>query len=561
VQAEPNAPAVHVVQDGDTLLQIALDAGVDVQSIVALNGLSDENVLSLGQSLKLPPRGTTAPNGTPPSSAAANTPATSPAAPTTSPPQPTASGSYTIADGDNLWDIAQKFGTTTDALVQLNHLDDPDHLALGTVLRVPSDKPQASASRSSGTSSGGAASASPPTQPADGGTTVATAPSSGSTSAPAPRRDVMVSYTVQPGETLTQIARQFEVRPDAIVQASSLGDPNKLSVGSVLKVPVPAREHVVSAGETLRDIAASEKVDLGSLIDFNHLDDPELIRVGQVVVLPVAANQQAAAAVAPSSAQAASTAAQAPAAASTQGAGGADASAAPASQTAAAPAASASASPTVNDSAPAAAAPNTAQASQPAAAAPSPSAAASSPAPATTAGAAAPLAAQSATASKPAASAAPAQPAAPGATSPQKPAAPKPTAPVAVVAPPPGAPTDGFAGAALKFLGSAYVWGGSSPSGFDCSGLVWYVAKQQGRPLTRGMFGQYNSGSHPSRDDLRVGDLVFFQNTFAPGLSHNGIYIGNSQFVHAADEAAGVTISSLNTAYWSSHWFGATRLP
>ncbi len=54
---------------------------------------------------------------------------------------------------------------------------------------------------------------------------------------------------------------------------------------------------------------------------------------------------------------------------------------------------------------------------------------------------------------------------------------------------------------------------------------------------------------------------MFFQNTYSAGLSHNGIYIGNNQFVHAADEAAGVTISSLATAYWSSHWFGATRLP
>jgi len=75
------------------------------------------------------------------------------------------------------------------------------------------------------------------------------------------------------------------------------------------------------------------------------------------------------------------------------------------------------------------------------------------------------------------------------------------------------------------------------------------------------MLGEYNSGSHPSRDELKPGDLVFFQNTYSAGLSHNGIYVGNNQFVHAADEAAGVTISSLNTAYWSSHWFGATRLP
>jgi cell wall-associated NlpC family hydrolase len=347
---------------------------------------------------------------------------------------------------------------------------------------------------------------------------------------------VLVSYTVQPGETLNQIARQFDVRSDAIVQASNLDDANKLSVGSVLKIPVAAREHVVTDGETLRDIAAGEKVDLGSLIDFNHIDDPELIRVGQVVVLPVAANQQATAAAAPAPAPARATA-PAPA---QSAASSADQTAATDSQTAAAPA------PTPAPTPPPAPAP-----AQPAASAPGPAAASQPAAQASNAG----------SSSKPTAQA---KPAAPGAAPAQaKPAAspPKPAAPVAVVAPPPGAPSDGLAGAALKFLGSAYVWGGSSPGGFDCSGLVWYVAKQLGRPLTRGMFGQFNSGAHPSRDDLKVGDLVFFQNTFAPGLSHNGIYIGNGQFVHAADEAAGVTISSLSTAYWSSHWFGATRLP
>jgi cell wall-associated NlpC family hydrolase len=136
-----------------------------------------------------------------------------------------------------------------------------------------------------------------------------------------------------------------------------------------------------------------------------------------------------------------------------------------------------------------------------------------------------------------------------------------PVAPVAVVAPPRGAPSDGLAGAGLKLLGAPYVWGGSNPNGFDCSGYVWYVAKQAGKSISRGMLGEYNSGAHPSREELKPGDLVFFQNTYSAGLSHNGIYIGNNQFVHAADEAAGVTISSLGTAYWSGHWFGATRLP
>ena len=280
----------------------------------------------------------------------------------------------------------------------------------------------------------------------------------------------------------------------------------------MLKVPLPGREHVVAAGETLRDIAAQEKVDLGSLVDFNSLDDPELIHVGQVVQVPSAPNLQAAtsataASSPPPVAAAPSTNATATAASSAQGAAGATA------PTAAANGAPATAAPAAGSTKPAA-------------------------------GSAATGAAGSGTSA-----------AAAGAVQP------KPAAPVAVVAPPAGSPTDGLAGAALKLLGSPYVWGGSSPRGFDCSGLVWYVGKQVGKPLSRGMFGEYNSGSHPARDELKPGDLVFFQNTYGAGLSHNGIYIGNGQFVHAADEAAGVTISSLGTAYWSGHWFGATRLP
>jgi cell wall-associated NlpC family hydrolase/nucleoid-associated protein YgaU len=436
-----SAPAnVHVVQDGETLGQIALDAGTDAATLASLNSLDDANALSLGQSLKLPSR---------------SVPTAAPAATT-----------YTVADGDTLWDIAQRFGTTSDALVQLNHLDDANHLSLGMVLSVPGGR--ASSAVSAQTSS------SP---------TSATAPSAAATATTTTsKRNVLVSYTVQPGETLSQIAKQFDVRGDAIAQATNLADPNKLAIGAVLKVPVPAREHTVSTGETLRDIAATEKVDLGSLIDFNQLDDPELIHVGQLVLLPVAANQQAA---------------------------------------------------TVTSS-------TVAGPDQPAT------------------GAASPLPAPKPT---PAATPTTAQPTS-AAPTPKATTPPKPVAPVAIVAAPPGAPTDGLAGAGLKLLGSAYVWGGSSPtSGFDCSGFVWYAAKQAGKQLSRGMFGQYNSGSHPGRDQLQVGDLVFFQNTFSPGLSHNGIYIGNGQFVHAADEAAGVTISSLNTAYWSSHWFGATRLP
>ncbi|MBV8716404.1 MAG: LysM peptidoglycan-binding domain-containing protein, partial [Chloroflexi bacterium] len=282
-QSAASSPAVHVVQDGETLGQIALDAGTDAATVASLNGLDDANTLSIGQTLKLPSR-----------SAAAAPAAAAPAAAAT----PAATATYTVTDGDTLWDIAQRLGTTSDALAQLNQLDDADRLSLGMVLHVPAGHAPAAHNAAKPGPSAPAAAA-PAAAPA--ATAAATSTSSTGASAPASavaeatsKRNLLVSYTVQPGETLSQIAKQFDVRSDAIAQASNLADPNKLAVGAVLQVPVPAREHVVSAGETLRDIAANEKVDLGSLIDCNQLDDPELIHVGQVVLLPQAANQQAA---------------------------------------------------------------------------------------------------------------------------------------------------------------------------------------------------------------------------------------------------------------------------
>src|SRR5581483_7536695 len=118
-----------------------------------------------------------------------------------------------------------------------------------------------------------------------------------------------------------------------------------------------------------------------------------------------------------------------------------------------------------------------------------------------------------------------------------------------------------LAATAQSLRGAPYVWGGSSPAGFDCSGFIWYVAQQAGMPVGRGMQEQYDAGSHPKQNKLKRGDLVFFQNTYTAGLSHNGIYLGNGQFIHAADEQDGVTISNLSDDYWTAHWYGATRLP
>jgi peptidoglycan endopeptidase LytE len=145
-----------------------------------------------------------------------------------------------------------------------------------------------------------------------------------------------------------------------------------------------------------------------------------------------------------------------------------------------------------------------------------------------------------------------------------KPPAPKPVAPAP--APKPalvmavGGGGDTIVGNAMKYLGYRYVFGGTSPAGFDCSGFVYYIHSRSGAPVGRGMWQQYNGGAHIPMSALQPGDTVFFANTYMPGLSHDGIYIGNGQFIHASDERTGVTISSIYTSYWQAHYVGATRL-
>ncbi len=140
--------------------------------------------------------------------------------------------------------------------------------------------------------------------------------------------------------------------------------------------------------------------------------------------------------------------------------------------------------------------------------------------------------------------------------------APKPAAKPAALAPqtvvgPGGA---NIVANAMKFVGYRYVFGGTSPAGFDCSGFVYYIHNRSGAPVGRGMWQQYNGGAHIPQSALQPGDTVFFANTYMAGLSHDGIYIGGGQFVHASDERTGVTVSSINSSYWASHYVGATRL-
>lgn len=129
--------------------------------------------------------------------------------------------------------------------------------------------------------------------------------------------------------------------------------------------------------------------------------------------------------------------------------------------------------------------------------------------------------------------------------------------------PAPGKPATALAdriiATAKQYIGVPYVWGGTSPSGFDCSGLVQYVFRQHGIQLNRTTVTQYRQGVYVDRANLQKGDLVFFQNTYTTGISHVGIYIGNGQFIHASS-SRGVMISELSNTYWASHYYGARRV-
>lgn len=128
--------------------------------------------------------------------------------------------------------------------------------------------------------------------------------------------------------------------------------------------------------------------------------------------------------------------------------------------------------------------------------------------------------------------------------------------------------TGGFAGAsgtgsgnglvqeAMKYIGTPYVWGGNGPLGFDCSGFTSYVYKNVlGINLPRISYQQGNGGQGVSKDQMRPGDLVFWDNSSRnSGADHVGIYIGNGKFVSAPQPGESVKVSSLYGNYWARRY-------
>ncbi|EJR25363.1 C40 family peptidase [Bacillus cereus] len=111
---------------------------------------------------------------------------------------------------------------------------------------------------------------------------------------------------------------------------------------------------------------------------------------------------------------------------------------------------------------------------------------------------------------------------------------------------------------ALKQLGKPYVFGNSGPNSFDCSGFIYYVFKNNGYNIGRTSVAGY-WGMVTKISDPQPGDLVFLQNTYKAGPSHLGIYLGNGEYIHAADETTGVIKSKINSSYTQKHFLGYAR--
>ena len=111
---------------------------------------------------------------------------------------------------------------------------------------------------------------------------------------------------------------------------------------------------------------------------------------------------------------------------------------------------------------------------------------------------------------------------------------------------------------AKKYIGTPYQFGGTTPKAFDCSGYLQYVFQENGMTLPRTADEQFKLGKSAKTAELEEGDLVFFE-TYEPGASHCGIYLGGGKFIHAST-SKGVRIDELAGDYWNTHFYGGKHI-
>ena len=125
-------------------------------------------------------------------------------------------------------------------------------------------------------------------------------------------------------------------------------------------------------------------------------------------------------------------------------------------------------------------------------------------------------------------------------------------------APQPSASGSQILAKAQQYLGAPYVYGGASPSGFDCSGFVQYIYRQFGYSINRTATAQLANGTSVSYNNMQPGDLVFFGS--GSSACHVGLYIGNNKIVHAANSQKDVCITDLSDSWYANRYMGARRI-
>ena len=215
-----------VVKPGETLSEIADRHGVSLTRLMQANGISNPNVITAGQSLRLPG-----------SSAAASGSARG--------------GSVTVQPGDTLSDIADRQGVSLNQLMQANGITNPNMVVAGQKLVLPGSRR--------------------------------------ATAAAAPRALPTAPYTVKSGETLSEIADRFGTSTERLIKINGISNPNLVVAGTRLAIPgrpsssaAPrnAKEHVVRSGESLSSIAGRYGLPVERLVAINKIDDPDLVVSG-----------------------------------------------------------------------------------------------------------------------------------------------------------------------------------------------------------------------------------------------------------------------------------------